>query len=105
MIWAASGNTQAAVQWAKDRELSIQTPLSNLRELELYALANILYSQKRTEEADLLLTRLIQGAESGSRWYFIVDMRLLRTLIFIGRSQNEAALVELIKAMEVAENI
>jgi LuxR family maltose regulon positive regulatory protein len=41
-IWLASGNLNAALQWVKERKLSIDNKLDNLRELEYLAQAYIL---------------------------------------------------------------
>ena len=102
-IWLASGNLNAALQWAKERKLSIDNKLDNLRELEYLALAHILITQKQLDDADGLLQRLIKNAKAGDRVYLIVELRLCRVLIFKAKGDTAAALTELKSALVLAE--
>ena len=98
-----SGNLNAALQWAQDRELSIDDKPDGSREVEYLALAHILIAQNKLDEADLLLQRLIANAKTGDRVYMMIEMRLCRILIFTLKADKIAALAELKKALALAE--
>jgi len=98
-----SGNLNAALQWAQDRELSIDDKPDGSREVEYLALAHILIAQNKLDEADLLLQRLIANAKTGDRVYMMIEMRLCRMLIFTLKADKIAALAELKKALALAE--
>jgi LuxR family maltose regulon positive regulatory protein len=101
--YLASGNLNAAVKWAKERGLSVEDKLDNLREVEYLALAHILIAQKRLEDADGLLERLIENAKAGDRVYIMIEMRLWRALVFQAKADTAAALAELKLALSLAE--
>ncbi len=102
-IWLAGGDLNAALQWVKERKLSIDDKLDNLRELEYLALAHILITQKKFDDADGLLQRLIENAEAGDRVFLIIEMRLWRALICKAKQDTAAALGELKFALSLAE--
>ena len=101
--WLATGNLNAAVQWVKERKLSVDNEIENLRELEYLALAHILIVQKQLDDADRLLQRLIGNAKAGDRVYLIIEMQLWRVLIYKTKGDTAAALGELKKALSLAE--
>ena len=101
--WLATGNLNAAVQWVKERKLSIDDKIDNLRELEYLALAHILIVQKQLDDADRLLQRLIENAKVGDRRYLIIEMQLWRVMVFKAKGDTATALGELKKALSLAE--
>jgi LuxR family maltose regulon positive regulatory protein len=102
-LWLGSGNLNAALQWVKERKLSIDDKFDNLRELEYLGLAHILITQKQLDEADRLLQRLIENAKAGDRVLMMIEMRLLRVLLFQAKQDTAAALGELQSALALAE--
>ena len=98
-----SGNLIAALQWAQERGLGIEDKLDGARELEYIALAHILLTQHKLDEADRLLLRLIDDARAGDRVYMMVEMRLMRMLILRAKQQTVDALNELKLALSLAE--
>jgi LuxR family maltose regulon positive regulatory protein len=102
-MWIASGNLNKAAQWAKEKGLSVDNKLTNLREFEYLALAHILIAQKQLDDADQLLQRLIENAKAGDRVYMMIEMRLWRALIFKAKQDTAAALGELKLALSLAE--
>jgi LuxR family maltose regulon positive regulatory protein len=98
-----SGNLNAALQWAQERGLSIDDELDGLHEVEYIALAHIHIAQNKLDEADRLLQRLIENAKAGDRVYMMVEMRLMRALIFKAKQDTAAALAELKLALSLAE--
>jgi LuxR family maltose regulon positive regulatory protein len=102
-FWLGSGNLNAALQWAQELGLSIDNKLDGLHEVEYIALAHILIAQNKLDDADRLLQRLIENAKAGDRVYIMIEMRLIRTLIFKLKADTAAALAELKKALSLAE--
>ena len=102
-FWLGSGNLNAALQWVQERGLGIDDEPDGARELEYIALAHILVTQHKLDEADRLLLRLIDDARAGDRVYMMVEMRLMRVIIFKARQQKAAALDELKLALSLAE--
>ena len=102
-FWLGSGNLNAALQWVQERGLGIDDEPDGARELEYIALAHILVTQHKLDEADRLLLRLIDDARAGDRVYMMVEMRMMRVMIFKARQQTAAALAELKLALSLAE--
>ena len=98
-----SGNLNAALQWARERGLSIDDRPDGSQEVEYLALAHILIAQNKLDEADHLLQRLIKNAGAGDRVYMMIEMRLCRVLIFTLKADKAAALAELKSALSLAE--
>jgi len=103
IIWLASGDLKAALNWAQGRGLSIDGKLGNLHELENIALAHILIAQNRLDDADQLLQRMIEDAKAGDRVIMMIDMHLLRAMIFKRKEDTVAALSELKLALSSAQ--
>jgi len=102
-FWLGSGKLNAALQWAQERGLSIDDNIDGSHELEYIALAHILITQNKLAEADRLLQRLIENAKAGARVYMMIEMRLMRALIFKAKQDTAAALTELKFALSLAE--
>jgi LuxR family maltose regulon positive regulatory protein len=102
-IWLAGGKMDAVSRWVKERGLDINDELTNRREYEHLALTRFLMAQDRLDEAEPLLTRLIGSAESGTRVYSLIQMRLLKALIAEKRDDKKAALNELRQALYLGE--
>jgi LuxR family maltose regulon positive regulatory protein len=102
-FWLGSGNLNAALQWAQERGLSIDDKLDGLHEVEYLALSHILIAQNKMDEADQLLQRLIENAKADDRVYMMIEMRLLRILIFTLKADTAAALTELKLALALGE--
>jgi len=102
-VWLASGDRDAVSQWVKKRGLDVDDDLTYRREYEHLALVRFMMDQDRLEEAEQFLTRLIRNAESGTRVYSLVQMRLLKTLIAHQRDDKRTALDELRQALYLAE--
>jgi LuxR family maltose regulon positive regulatory protein len=102
-FWLGSGDLNAALRWAQARGLSVDDQPDDMRELEYVALAHIHIAQSKLDEADQLLQRLIAKATAAGRVYMLIEMRLLRILIFTLRADTAAALAELKLALALAE--
>ena len=102
-FWLASGNLNKAVQLVEARGLRIDNKLDNLREIEHVALAHVLIAQNQLDDADHLLQRLMENAKAGDHVYIMIQMRLLRALVFKAKADTAAALGELALALSLAE--
>lgn len=102
-FWLGSGNMNAALQWVRERGLSHEDKPDGWHEIEYIALAHVLIAQNKLDEADRLLQRLIENATAGDRVYMMIEMRLMRALIFKTRQDTVAALAELKLALGLAE--
>lgn len=102
-MWIASGNLNKAVQWAKEKGLSVDNKLANLREPEYIALVHILIAQGQLDDADRLLLRLIENAKAGDRVFMMIEMRLMRAMILKAQADTTAVLGELKSALSLDE--
>lgn len=102
-IWMASGDMDAVSRWVKERGLNNDDEITNRREYEHLALARFLMAQDGLDEAERLLTRLIRSAESGTRVYSLIQMRLLKALIAQERDKKKEALDEVRQALYLGE--
>ena len=99
LFWLGSGNMNAALQWAQERGLSSNDNLNDLRVVEYVSLAHILIAQKKLAEADQLLQRLIKFAAAAGLVYILLEMQLMRVLIFTMKADYAAAQAELKSAL------
>ena len=103
-FWLATGNLDAAVNWAQEQGLGIDDNISNLYQLEYLSLAHILIAQNKLDEADHLVQRLIEMAKAGDHVYMMVEMRLCRLMIFLLKAEAASAVAELQSALALAES-
>ncbi len=102
-VWLATGDLNAAINWAQEKGLSIDDKINNLYQLEYLTLAHILIAQNRLDEADHLLQRLIETAKAGDHVYMMIEMRLCRLTIFLLKAETASAMAELQSALALAE--
>ncbi len=109
-VWVAQGRLGEALDWARERGLSVSDDLSYLREFEHITLARVLlarYTSDRTEHSMLeamgLLERLLQAAEEGERTGSIIEILVLQALAHQTQGDIPAALVLLERALTLAE--
>jgi LuxR family maltose regulon positive regulatory protein len=109
-IWAKQGRVTEAVEWARDRGLSVDDDLSYLREFEHITLARVLiarYESRRVagavHDAARLLERLLRAAEEGGRKGSASEILKLQALArqFTGPSGAPAATGELLSEREL----
>jgi LuxR family maltose regulon positive regulatory protein len=102
-FWLATGDLNAAINWAQEHGLSIDDKISNLYQLEYLTLAHILIAQNKLDDADHLLQRLIETAKGGDHVYMLIEMRLCRLKIFMLKTETASAMAELKSALSLAE--
>jgi LuxR family maltose regulon positive regulatory protein len=109
-VWVAQGKVGPALDWARERGLSVDDDLSYLREFEHITLARLLlahYAAEREprflDQANGLLDRLRQAAESAARTGSLIEIEVLRALAHQAQGDRTAALTSLQRALELAE--
>ncbi len=99
-----------ALEWVRDRVLSVDDDLSYLREFEHITLARLLLgghaaetSQGSLDDAMGLLARLLTAAESAGREGSVTEISMLQSLAHQARGDIAAALAALDRALLLAE--
>jgi LuxR family maltose regulon positive regulatory protein len=102
-VWFAQGKLEAAARWAHERGLSVDDELSYPREVEHLTLARVLIGQGRTEEALILLERLLNAAEAGERVNSVIEILVLQSLALQAQDTTLRALDALERSLALAE--
>jgi LuxR family maltose regulon positive regulatory protein len=99
-----------ALDWVRERALSVDDDLSYLREFEHVTLARVLiarYKSDRVErsvhEAMGLLERLLKAAEEGGRMGSVIEILVLQALAHEAQGNIPLALAPLERALALAE--
>ncbi|MEX2238900.1 MAG: LuxR C-terminal-related transcriptional regulator [Dehalococcoidia bacterium] len=102
----AIGNEQAAAEWAENSGLGIEDDLariSHLCELEYLALADVLASQRRHDDALRLLTRLEESSRAAARGRNLVQIAAQRSLALAACGEQATALAALRDGLSLAQ--
>jgi LuxR family maltose regulon positive regulatory protein len=109
-VWIAQGKLEDALDWARERHVSIDDELSYLREYEHVTLARLLLAQYRNDRSErlgqqvvALLQRLLAAAEEAGRTGTALEILILQALAFQVRGDTAAALVPVQRALPPAE--
>ncbi len=109
-LWIRRGELGRSLAWARERHLSAGDDLSYLREYEHVTLARTLLARHAAEraatsleEATSLLARLLPAAEDGGRTATVIEVLVLQSLAEQARGDTAAALVQLQRAVTLAE--
>jgi LuxR family maltose regulon positive regulatory protein len=109
-VWIAQGRLTEALDWVRERGLSVDDDLSYLREFEHITLARVLiarYNSGRGErsihEAMGLLGRLLKAAEEGGRMGSVIEILVLQALAHEAQGGFPRALDPLERALTLAE--
>jgi LuxR family maltose regulon positive regulatory protein len=109
-VWASQGRLDEALDWARERGLSVKDDLSYLREFEHITLARVLIAQYRSDGAERairealgLLERLLEAAEAGGRNGSALEILLSQALAYEAQGDIPTALVPLERALTLAE--
>lgn len=109
-IYVRQGRLNKALDWVRERGLSVDDDLSYLREFEHMTLARVLiatYQHDHANHAILealgLLERLLQAAEASRRMGSVIEILVLQSLAYEGRGSIDMALVSLGRALTLAE--
>ncbi len=101
-IWVTQGRLTEAMEWARERGLSVDDDLSYLREFEHVTLARVLIARGELEAIGLL-ERLLHAAEEGGRMGSAIEILALQALAHQALGDTSAALAPLERALSLAE--
>ncbi|MFC4102560.1 LuxR C-terminal-related transcriptional regulator [Paenibacillus xanthanilyticus] len=108
--WLAQGRLDEALDWARERSLSVRDDLSYLREYEHMTFARVLIARYRRDgeeggmrEALGFAARLLQAAEEGGRMGSVLDILIVQALAHHARGDVPASLAPLKRALALAE--
>ena len=109
-IWVRQGRLAEALNWVRERSLSVDDDISYLREFEHLILVRVLIAQYKNDQTDetifkalRLLERLLKAAEDGKRMGSMVNILVLQALVYEAQGDILAALVPLVQALTLAE--
>jgi LuxR family maltose regulon positive regulatory protein len=112
-VWVAQGRLGEALDWTRERRLSVEDDLSYLREFEHITLARLLLARYKSDHGDRadgslhevmgLLERLLQAAEAGERTGSVIEILVLQALAHETQGDISAALMPLQQALTLAE--
>jgi LuxR family maltose regulon positive regulatory protein len=109
-LWVKQGRLTEALDWARERDLTVEDDLSYLREFEHITLARVLIAQYKSDrvkrsihEAAGLLARLLKEAEEGGRMGSVVEILVLQAVAHQVEGDLSLALVPLERALTLAE--
>jgi LuxR family maltose regulon positive regulatory protein len=90
------GNMERVERWLRTNKLSIFSEISRAREFELIVLARALWAKKNTNDAEILLMRLLAFAEAENRPHSMVEILNLLAMIACqkGNARSGAAHLE-----------
>ncbi len=97
------GDADAANDWIRMRDLSIDGPLSFTRETEYLVLARVLTYQNRPDEAVHLLERMQENAEPAGRVDCLLKILSLQAAALEKAGKTARAMVVLEKALSLGE--
>ncbi|CAG0946981.1 HTH-type transcriptional regulator MalT [Anaerolineae bacterium] len=99
----ANGDWKSAVQVAEQRGLRHDGELGYVTEIEYTAYARVLIAQGEFAAADALLERLYQKAEASNRRSRMIEIQILRSMVFQTQDNASQAMTMLGKALTLAE--
>ena len=109
-VYLRQGRLSEALDWARERGLSVEDDLSYLGEFEHITLARILIAQHQNDpvagsihEAIALLERLLQAAEAGRRMGSVIEILVVQALALQAQGNVSQALASVEHALTLAE--
>jgi LuxR family maltose regulon positive regulatory protein len=109
-VYLRQGRLSEALDWVRERGLSVDDDLSYLDEFEHITLARVLIAQHQNDpvagsihEAIVLLERLLQAAEAGRRMGSVIEILVAQALAFQAQGNVSRALASMERALVLAE--
>jgi LuxR family maltose regulon positive regulatory protein len=102
-MWVAQRRLDEALEWTRERGLSVTDNLSYLREFEHITLARVLLARHAIPDAMRLLTSLLRGADDGARIGSVIEILVLQAIGYQMQDNIAAALRPLERALTLAE--
>jgi LuxR family maltose regulon positive regulatory protein len=109
-LWSAQNRTSDLARWARETDLSVEDPVSFVRELEHIILARALVAVGRAQPGETylvaaldLLARLLDLAEPAGWMGKAIEILVLQALAFEALGQTGKALTALERSLSLAE--
>lgn len=102
-VWLAQGNLERPTQLIRKSGLTIKNEILYQQEPEYIILLRVLLTQGDLEAALALSERLLQQSETAGRLGLVIEVLILRALIFQGKKETERALAAIEKALALAQ--
>ena len=109
-VWLAQGRLGEALDWTRERGLSVENELSYLHEFDHITLVRVLLSCHQSDRSDDsiskvmgLLERLLKAAEEGGRMGSAIEILILQALAYHAQGDLSTALLPLHHALALAE--
>jgi LuxR family transcriptional regulator, maltose regulon positive regulatory protein len=109
-VWVAQGRLGEALDWARERGLSVEDDVSYLHEFEHLIFARMLLACYRAErpassihEVILLVERILRAAEEGARRGSLLEILVVQALAQQAQGDIPGALAPLQRALTLAE--
>jgi len=102
-LWLAQGNLEKVARWAQQSGLTVDDPVSYIRESEYLALLHVLLAQGELDAALTLSDRLLRAAEDTGRTGRVILFLALQALAWQGKEDVPRALVALERALSLGE--
>ncbi|MEM7126430.1 MAG: LuxR C-terminal-related transcriptional regulator [Chloroflexota bacterium] len=102
-LWVRQARVADALEWVRERGLSIDDDLNYLSEFAHVTFARVLLLQNQSKQALALLERLLQAAEKGGRRGTVIEILILQSLAHQIQGNTSAALTVLEQALTLAE--
>jgi LuxR family maltose regulon positive regulatory protein len=102
-LHARQGNLVQALTWVREQGLSVEDPLSYLREFEHITLARVLLAQGAIDQATGLLSRLLAVAEEGDRTGSVIEILVVLAISQQLQGNTRIGLQHLTRALTLAE--
>ena len=109
-VWIKQGELEKAIDWARERKLSVEEEPSYLREFEQITFVRILLFQFQNEHSDSLLhdvinflKHLLKSTEDGGRMGSVIEILILQALAYQMQEDVSAALSAVERALKLAE--
>ncbi len=98
-LYLDTGNTNMVNKWIDSSKLSIYSEINRIREFELIVYARVLAARNRTDDAELLLTRLLSFAEAEARPHSRVEILNLLAMLAYKRGELSSAVSYMEKSL------
>jgi LuxR family transcriptional regulator, maltose regulon positive regulatory protein len=109
-IWIAQGRLAEALDWVRERGLSVDDAPSYLHEFEHITLARVLMAARRDNarcsllQVTRLLERLLQAADEGGRIGSVIEILVLLARVYDANGDASRALASLERALTLGES-
>jgi len=102
-LWLTQGSLERAARWAKQCGLTVNDPVSYIREPEYRALLHVLLAQGELDAFLTLVGRLLDAAETTGRTGRVILFLTLQALAWQAKEEIPRALAVLERALALAQ--